>query len=359
MITTKHHDGFCLWDSQYTSYDVIDATPFRRDIVKELKDALRGSGIALGLYYSIMDWHHPDAVLRKYNHLNTPPARANWSRYREEYMKPQLQELTAKFDPALFWFDGDWIEAWSEEQGVELYNFLRRLKPSLLVNNRLSKARKGHQGMNRYKHAAGDFGTPEQEILKEVEGYDWESCMTINDNWGFTKDDSNWKTTSELLRNLVDVASKGGNYLLNVGPAADGVIPAESVSRLRDIGRWLLVNGEAIYGVKRAQHAHGEGKMVRFTTPARERSVVYAVALQKLSPLRISNIRVDKSGGGEVRMLGHGDAHVLYESTDQGISIAWPPGTAEAGEHGWVFRIHGTFAKRRDANEDGLPSNAG
>ena len=152
--------------------------------------------------------------------------------------------------------------------------------------------------------------------------------MTINDNWGFTKDDSNWKTTSELLCNLVDVASKGGNYLLNVGPAADGVIPAESVSRLRDIGRWLRVNGEAIYGVKRVQHAHGEGKMVRFTTPARERSVVYAVALQKLSPLRISNIRVDKSGGGEVRMLGHGDVDVLYESTDQGISIAWPPGTA-------------------------------
>ena len=254
VITSKHHDGFALWDSKVTEYDVMDATPFQRDILAELAEACEKNGIQLCFYYSIMDWHHPDAqgAWEPYYQQGRVDGKANESfpNYFQDYMKPQLRELITNYgDIGVLWFDGEWVPDYTTEMGKELYDELTEMRPGLVVNNRVDKGRQGLQGMNKEGDFAGDFGTPEQEIPDTgIEGVDWESCMTMNDTWGYKHFDHNWKSADELIHNLVDIASKGGNYLLNIGPTGEGEIPAESIERLEAIGKWMEVNSEAIYG---------------------------------------------------------------------------------------------------------------
>jgi alpha-L-fucosidase len=279
VITSKHHDGFSLWDSKVSNYDIIDASPFKRDILKELSDACKEAGIKMCFYHSIMDWHQPDAESKKeYTHQNAP--NPDFARYREQYLKPQLKELVEKYDPAVLWFDGEWIPEWTEEQGRDLYNYLRNFKPDLIINNRVGKGRAGMQGMNLYKNAAGDFGTPEQEILEGTSDTDWESCMTMNDSWGFKKTDHNWKSAELLIHNLVDIAAKGGNYLLNVGPTAQGLIPVASVDRLREMGDWMKINNEAIYATNSTKK-YKEGE-VKYTV-SKDGKFVYAIVTKAIS----------------------------------------------------------------------------
>jgi len=251
VITSKHHDGFCLWDSNVSDYDVMDATPFKRDILGELSKACKKHGVKLCFYHSIMDWHHPDAQRPFYpNYNDTSKSNPNFSRYVENYMKPQLKELVENYGPlGVLWFDGEWIKDWTESQGKELYNYVLSLQPNIIINNRVGKGRKGMEGLSKSEEYAGDFGTPEQQIpATGLLGVDWETCMTMNDTWGYKSYDNNWKSTEDLLRKLADIASKGGNFLLNVGPTAEGLIPDASVERLAAIGEWMKVNGESIYG---------------------------------------------------------------------------------------------------------------
>lgn len=246
VITSKHHDGFGLWDSAVSDYDVIDRTPFKRDILKEIADACKQQGVTLCFYYSIMDWHHPDYLPRRDWEKRSPEG-ADLGRYIA-YMKAQLKELVTRYDPAVLWFDGEWEGTWTHEEGLKLYDYVRSLKPEIIINNRVDKGRHGMKGTYDPSQFAGDFGTPEQEIPATGLDFDWESCITMNGHWGWNKNDKAFKSTEDLIRKLVDIASKGGNFLLNIGPKPDGTFPQESIERLAAIGRWMDVNGEAIYG---------------------------------------------------------------------------------------------------------------
>jgi alpha-L-fucosidase len=247
VITSKHHDGFCLWPSELTDFDV-GSSPFKRDIMGELKAACDKQGLVFCMYYSIMDWHHPDYLPRRDWETERPTEGADYSRY-VTYMKGQLKELIERYDPGVIWFDGEWEKTWTHEMGKDLYEYVRGLKPDIIVNNRVDKGRKGMEGMTSEDKFRGDFGTPEQRIPPTgIPGVDWESCMTMNNEWGFNRKDHAFKSTTELVRSLIDIASKGGNFLLNVGPRADGTFPAESIDRLVGIGQWMGVNGESIRG---------------------------------------------------------------------------------------------------------------
>jgi alpha-L-fucosidase len=250
VITSKHHDGFCMFPSQHTDWDIA-ATPFPRDPLKELAAACDSGGVKLCFYHSIMDWHHPDYLPRRPWETTRSAEGADYDRY-VAYMKGQLRELLTNYGPiGVLWFDGEWEGTWNHERGVDLYRYVRSLQPAILINNRVDVFREGMAGLSRSDRAVGDFGTPEQEIpATGLPGVDWETCMTMNDNWGYNRADRNFKTSADLLRKLSDIASKGGNFLLNIGPTADGEFPPESVQRLAEIGAWMKVNGEAIHGTQ-------------------------------------------------------------------------------------------------------------
>jgi alpha-L-fucosidase len=251
VITSKHHDGFCLWPSKVSEYTIAN-TPFKRDILKELANACKADGtVRFCIYHSIMDWHHPDAqaaAAPNYNPGKDYQPNPNFPRYVESYLKPQLKELIENYDPGVIWFDGEWVPEYTPAMGQDLYAYCRSINPKIIVNNRVGKSRKGLNGMSDDKDSPGDFGTPEQNIpATGLPGIDWESCMTMNETWGYKKDDNKWKSSQSLVRNLVEIASKGGNYLLNVGPNAKGEIPAESIKRLTEIGKWMQKNGDSIH----------------------------------------------------------------------------------------------------------------
>ncbi len=250
VITSKHHDGFGLWDSALSDWDVGNSPFAPRDPLKELADACTAAGIRLCFYHSIMDWHHTDYLPRRPWDTRSTEG-ASYDRY-EEYMKAQLKELlSGRYGKiGILWFDGEWEGTWTHERGMKLYDYVRALQPDIIVNNRVDTGRSGMEGITREGAYRGDYGTPEQQIPATglPEGVDWETCMTMNGTWGFDFNDHSWKSDQDLIRKLVDIASKGGNFLLNVGPTGGGEIPAPSVERLEAVGAWMKVNSQSIYG---------------------------------------------------------------------------------------------------------------
>jgi alpha-L-fucosidase len=257
VITAKHHDGFSMYDSKVSPYDIVDSTPYKKDPMKDLAAECKKQGLKFCFYYSILDWHHPTAYVEAQG--KDPMAGNRLTKLnpggKEEYvmyMKEQLRELVTGYDPAVLWFDGEWQDWWTQDDGKDLYAYVRSLKPDIIINNRVGKSRKGMEGVNKSgEEAVGDFGTPEQRIpAGGLPGVDWESCMTLNGTWGYKSYDDQWKSTETLVRNLIDIASKGGNYLLNVGPTASGEIPPESIERLIGMGQWMKAYGASIYRTK-------------------------------------------------------------------------------------------------------------
>jgi len=247
VITSKHHDGFCMFDSRQTDFDIMN-TPFHHDPMKDLANACHKYGLKFCFYYSIMDWHHPDYIPRRSWEKFRPVTGAEFEKY-VHYMKAELKELLTNYgEIGVLWFDGEWESTWNEKFGKEIYSWCRSLQPNIIINNRVGAGRMDMEGLTKEGSFGGDFGTPEQQIpATGLPGVDWETCMTMNDHWGYNKNDKNFKSAKEILRMVADIASKGGNYLLNVGPTSEGLIPPESIDRMKSIGVWMKVNGESIY----------------------------------------------------------------------------------------------------------------
>lgn len=246
VITSKHHDGFSIYRSKVSDYD-MEITPYAGDPLKMLADSCKRKGMRLGFYHSIMDWHHPDYTPKRAWEVPNPNAGGNLDRYLG-FMKAQLKELLTNYgDVSVIWFDGEWEHKKPGElHEDEIYNYIHELQPNTLINDRLYNRRPGNPA---------NYGTPEQFVpatgMQDASGQPmlWESCVTINnDSWGYNKYETEFKTSRDLIRMLVEVVSKGGNLLLNVGPKPDGTIQSEFVERLNAMGRWMAVNGEAIYG---------------------------------------------------------------------------------------------------------------
>jgi alpha-L-fucosidase len=235
VITSKHHDGFAMFRSK-DPFNVYDATPWKHDPLKELSVAAKKAGIKLGFYYSqAQDWNHRGGAAAG-GHWDPAAQDGSMDEYLDRVAVPQVKEILSNYGKvAVLWWDTP-VDM-TPERGDRFLPLLK-LQPDIVANNRLWKTKTG-----------GDFETPEQKIPPSgIPGKDWETCMTINKTWGFRASDHDWKSAETLVRNLVDIASKGGNFLLNVGPTAEGVIPEPSVERLQQMGAWMKVNGEAIYG---------------------------------------------------------------------------------------------------------------
>ncbi|MGB6692096.1 MAG: alpha-L-fucosidase [Terracidiphilus sp.] len=246
VITSKHHDGFAMFDSKANPFNIVQATPFKRDPMKELAAECRANGIKLGFYYSQdQDWTAPGGAAYKRDDHKPPtyhwdPAQdGSFAEYLQNKAIPQIREILSNYGefPAIVWFDTPTKDMTPELAG-EIVKVLNE-HPKLIWNNRLGGG------------YSGDTETPEQYIPAQgYPGRDWESCMTMNDTWGYKQDDTNFKSTETLLRNLIDIASKGGNYLLNIGPMSTGEVPPAEVERLQEMGKWLAVNGESIYATQ-------------------------------------------------------------------------------------------------------------
>jgi alpha-L-fucosidase len=266
VLTTKHHDGFCLWPSALTDYDIA-GTPFGRDVVRELADACRAEGVVFCAYHSICDWHHPDYPLGSPGGKTRKPS-PDMKRY-VAYLEGQLAELLRGYGPlGILWFDGEWEEPWTEALGRDLYRYCRGLQPSLIVNNRVAKGREDMAGTTAAGAFGGDYDTPEQRVGRFQADRPWESCITIGTQWAW-KPDEELKSTDECVRTLVTCAGGDGNLLLNVGPMPTGEIEARQAGRLREIGAWLKANGEAVHGTRGGPFVPGEWGV----STHRERSV--------------------------------------------------------------------------------------
>jgi alpha-L-fucosidase len=305
VFTTKHHDGFCNWDTKQTDYNILQ-TPFGRDVVKELATACRAEGITFCAYHSICDWRHPDYPLGSPGGRTEKP-QPNMDRYNA-YLKSQLAELLQNYGPlGILWFDGEWEKPWNAQRGKDLYEFCRELQPSLIINNRVSVGRSGMAGAtDASADNPGDYDTPEQEIGKYQDQRPWETCMTICQQWAWKPNDQ-LKSLRECLQTLIACTAGDGNLLFNVGPMPDGRIEPRQVARLKQMGAWLKVYGNTIYGTR-----GGPWKPAAGLASTRQANRVY---LHVLRPAQESIVLPDIPGkilrakvltGGSVRVTQSG-----------------------------------------------------
>lgn len=320
VMTAKHHDGFCLFDSSYTDFKSTN-TPIKKDLIKEFVEAFRAEGLKVGLYYSLLDWYHDDYP--HYGDLHHP-MRNNKKEINEgrcferylEYMHNQIRELCTNYGKIdLFWFDFSYKNMSGEKWNAsELVNMVRCLQPDVIIDNRLEVSGEGGYGSLADGNPTtyhGDFVTPEQMIppcgIRDINGKDlvWEACVTMNGTWGYNELDHNWKPSAMLIRKLVECVSKGGNMILNVGPDAKGNIPKEAMKRLKDIGIWMSENSASIYGCGKA----GRGKPDTGWITRKGNTLYYHLFENTIGPMLLQGIGRDEiervrylATGSEIRL---------------------------------------------------------
>jgi alpha-L-fucosidase len=302
VLTSKHHDGFALWDTAQSKLNAKDGSPAGRDLVGPYCAALRKNGLKVGLYFSHLDWSHPDyaSVLNqggasasdRTNRFSYPPGPENpeaWNRFLA-FHDAQLREICERFHPDLLWFDGDWERTAEQWKMAALRRQLKEWDPGVILNSRM-------QGY-------GDYQTPEQALPVIAPGGPWELCMTINDSWGYQKQDHNFKSVRQVVRLLAECASQGGNLLLDVGPRSDGTITPEQEKILRDLGRWTHKHAEALYGTVAGipkDYYYGPSLL------SKDRTVLYLVCYDHpadgvwVKGIRNAIKRVSVVGGGELK----------------------------------------------------------
>ncbi len=315
VITSKHHDGFCLWPSEYTDYDIAN-TPFKRDILKELSDACKKHGILFCVYYSVCDWWHPDYPLGSPAGKSKKP-KPSMDRYYA-YMKNQTKELIDSYGPlGLIWFDGEWESPWTRDYGNELYTFLKQAQPTLIINNRVSKGRHGMAGTTKQSNLnAGDFDTPEQRIGGFNRERPWETCMTICQQWAWKPNDK-MKSLKQCIRTLLQTAGGDGNLLFNVGPMPDGRIEPRQVERLKEMGAWLEAYGDTVYGTRGGPFKPGKWGA---STCRGNKIYLFIMDWPKEGPLSLGTLSMKVS-----KAVARNGGSVRIEQTDSGLEVSVSP----------------------------------
>lgn len=287
VLTSKHHDGLALWDSKFGDLNVVDKTPAGRDLIDPFIKALRERDIKTGLYYSLLDWSHPDYPNFTRTQKRYEEDVERWERF-VQFNFGQIDEISKNFQPDLIWFDGDWEQSAEAWKAKEIKEMLLEDNPGIIVNSRLA--------------GYGDYATPEQgvPIHNPTDKY-WELCMTMNDSWGYQQNDHNYKTPNQIIRIFVDVISKGGNLLLDIGPKADGTIPEEQVEILQTLGRWDKKHAEAIYGTEAGiSKAYFSGP----STLSADSTILYLFLENK--PIGAIAIKGLKNKINRIRVVGEG-----------------------------------------------------
>ena len=340
-ITSKHHEGFCLFDSKLTDFDIVDATPFKRDVLKELADECHKQGIKLFFYYSQLDRHHPDYK---------PEDKEAWSRYKAYYIG-QVRELCSNYgEIGGLWFDGWWANPKADWGHEELYNMIHTLQPNAMIGN----------NHHRQPFPGEDFQMFEQDLPGEntagfnkaaVSDLPLETCRTINNHWGYDKDDHAHKSTEHLIRYLVQVVGRGGNLLLNTGPMPSGKILPEHVERYLGIGKWLDRNGEAIYGTRRGPYPPSAwGVSVR-----KGQNVYLHVLNWPGEALELPALGKDcrvKSA----RLLH--DRRLKFTADENAIRISLPESAKNPVDVIVVLTVEGGLAANSESQQDLLPNDA-
>lgn len=323
ILTAKHHDGFCLFDSELTDFKSTN-TPMGRDIVREFLEAGREAGLKVGLYYSLIDWHHPDFPHHgdRYHPMRSDPAASNKERDFERYlayMHGQVKELCTRYGRLdVLWFDFSYNqlrgEAW---RANELADMVRTLQPGILLNNRLEVSGEGFGSLAQGEPAPchGDFVSPERMVppegLFDPQGRPlyWETCTTMNHSWGYCAGDPWYKPAPLLLKKLVECVSKGGNFLLNVGPDGNGRIPRQAMDTLKYLGQWMQINGESIRGCGPSGMEKPEwGRITR-----RENVLYLHIYENALGPLPLYGIPAEK-----IRAM-----RLLQDGREIPLSVSW------------------------------------
>jgi len=351
VFTTKHHDGFCMWDTRQTDFRITGPeSPFRDDpranVAKEVFDAFRAEDFMIGAYFSKPDWHHPDywsplwATPNRNNNYDTRKYPEKWQRFRD-FTYAQIEELMTTLGRVdILWLDGGWVRPDSTiNDEVRSWGFDIAPWEQDIDMPRIAAMARGHQPglliVDRTVHGEFEnYRTPEQRVPDEALPYPWETNMTLTQSWGHNFDPV-YKTPEQIIQTLVEVVSRGGNYLLDVAPTPDGTFEDEAYAALAEIGQWMSVNGGAIYGT-RSREPFGEGENVRFTR-TKDGATIFAFALEWPGDvLHLRTVRARK--GSEIVLLGD-DRALAWIQDDDGLRIDLSPVQEGRGRHAWVFRI--------------------